>query len=101
MTDAGQTANAAQAPELKPTVEVYLALVSVTAADFQTAEGVERFLRDARVLLPHLSRQQLLAMDFGELTLMVRERIAEVSPLFRRRADDVSAVAQAEDLLND
>lgn len=86
--------------ELQPTLAVYLAVVGLTQINLQTPEDVERFITDALVLLPQYTRAELLAMDFGALMLLTRERIAAVSVLFLQRADETQAVMHVEDLLD-
>ena len=88
------------APELKPTMEVYRAIVTLVSVNLQTAAGVDEFMDAACVLVPHKTRDELWAMDMGALTLLVCEQVAAVAPLFVTRIDGVSAIAQADDLVN-
>jgi len=89
-----------QIPALKPTVQVYRAIVTLARVNLQTADGVDEFMDCACVLVPHKTRAELFAMDMGALTLLVREQVAAVAPLFVTRIDGVAAIAQADDLVN-
>lgn len=88
------------APELKPTMEVYRAIVALAGIKLQTADGVDEFMDAACVLVPHKTRDELFAMDMGALALLVREQTAAVAPLFETRVEGVAAIAQADDLVN-
>jgi len=90
----------ADAMELKPTMEVYRAIVSLSSVNLQTAAGVDEFMDAACVLVPHKTRAELFGMDMGALALLVREQVAAVAPLFETRVENVAAIAQADDLVN-
>jgi hypothetical protein len=82
-----------------PSLSVYRALVTLGALDLKTREGVDEFIDAVCVIFPDLTRAQIENLDMGVLGNLVHERVLAVAPLFERSAEVMTAIAQAQNLV--